>query len=418
MRPARVGGHRTMLRTLDVRTLAIAGGSMVRLAREATAGAALRGVGPRSAHIAGFGYACFTKPDDLAGAVLVFVRPAPEDAGDYVALRCANGAHVALTPTCAANLLGYVPPGDFAHGDAESARLGFALAGAHLGCAPEGLARAVLERATETLRGTLDELIADYDLERAGVELIGGGGGAAALVPFAAERLGFRFRLARDAAMIAPLGVALALVRDVVERTVVAPTPQDVIAVRRMAFERVVKAGAAPELVEVTIEIDARRNLIRATASGATAAAAGEASREIATDAQRAAAAARALRSSETQPAFTCGEFAIYTAGRRETPDACVVDGRGVVRATLQRVVLRLTTVARVERDLARLLEDASAFGDVGRALPGVRLAYGARVADLGTLAEVAQVTALASEELRGLDPATPVALLAEMRDA
>jgi len=418
MRPARVGGHRTMLRTLDVRTLAIAGGSMVRLARDAAGVAALRGVGPRSAHIAGFGYACFTKRADLAAAKVTFVRPTPDDADDYVALECANGARVALTPTCAANLLGYVPPGDFACGDVESARAGFALAGARVGCSPEDLARAVLERATETLRGTLDELIADYDLDRASVELIGGGGGAAALVPFAAERLGFRFRLARDAATIAPLGVALALVRDVVERTVVAPAPQDVIAVRRAAFERVVKAGAAPELVEVTVEIDARRNLIRATASGATAAATGQAARQIASDAERVAAAARALRASAAHLSFTCGEFAIFSDGRKETPDACVVDTRAVVRATLRRAVWRLTTVARVERDLARLLEEASAFGDVGRALPGVRLAYAARVADLGTLAETAQITALASEELRGLDPATPVALLAEMRDA
>jgi hypothetical protein len=47
-----------------------------------------------------------------------------------------------------------------------------------------------------------------------------------------------------------------------------------------------------------------------------------------------------------------------------------------------------------------------------------VHLVYGARVADLGTLADTAQVLALASEELRGLDPAEPVVILAARKRA
>ena len=405
MRPAKVGGHRTMLRTLDVRTLAIAGGSLLRWDPSARGLGALRDLGPRSAHIAGLGYVCFAPLEALAAASVC-------DAGGYLALEGAGGARFGLTPTCAANLLGYVGEHDFARSGPESAARGFALAGERIGCSGEALARAVLERAAGKLRVAIDELIADYELARDEVELVGGGGGAGALVPFAAEHLGLRYRIARDAEVISPLGVALALVRDVVERTIVAPGPDDVVRVRREAFERVVAAGAAPEFVEVTVEIDARRNLVRATASGATGAVASETGAAVASDDERRAAAARSLRAKpeSLQRAPDAGTFAIFeTKAKRNA--ACAVDVRGVVRFTSRDASLRRTTVAALERDLAALLDDAAVFGDVGRALPNVALVYGTRVAELGTLAEAAQTIALAAEEVRGLGPATPVTL-------
>ena len=78
-------------------------------------------------------------------------------------------------------------------------------------------------------------------------------------------------RIARDAEVIAPLGVALALVRDVVERTIFAPTPLEVAAIRREAADRVIAVGASPNTVEVEVEIDTQRGRVTAAASGATA---------------------------------------------------------------------------------------------------------------------------------------------------
>ncbi len=121
MRPARIGGHRTLLRTLDVRTIAVAGGSLARVANSR-----IVDVGPRSAHIAGYGYAAFTDASTVEGA------RADLSAG-YAALLGAGGERIAITPTCAANVLGVVPDGAFAAGDVASARLACERVGAALG---------------------------------------------------------------------------------------------------------------------------------------------------------------------------------------------------------------------------------------------------------------------------------------------
>ncbi|UCC67323.1 MAG: hypothetical protein JSV79_09320, partial [Armatimonadota bacterium] len=108
LRTAEVGGHRLFMRTLDVRTVGVAGGSMPRLR-----GSAIADVGPRSAHVAGLSYACFTDPASLAAGEgrprIDSVAPLPGDPADYAVLDAGSGERVAVTLTCAANAAGRVP---------------------------------------------------------------------------------------------------------------------------------------------------------------------------------------------------------------------------------------------------------------------------------------------------------------------
>ena len=404
MRPARIGGHRTLLRTLDVRTIAVAGGSLARVA-----GGRVVDVGPRSAHIAGYRYAAFTDPAVLADA-------RADVAGGFVALVAADGTRIAVTPTCAANVLGVVPPEAFAHGDAAAARMACERAGAALGLGAEELARAILDRATARLRATLDELIADYALDRANVVLVGGGGGAAAIVPYAAQALGFAHRIARDAHVISPLGVALALVRDVVERTMLDPTPDDLARIRREAIDAAVASGAAPDRVEVVIEVDTARNRVRATASGATALVEGAQHAAVVDEAAQLAAAAAHLGAGvggARVVARTSGLAVIASA-----KESAVVDARGVVRLVLPGAFASTTRVADVERSLARAVDEHTAFGDVGRALPDVFLLRAARIAEFAGMAEAMQINGLVHDELTGVDGAEEVVLVVVPRRA
>ncbi|HVR47450.1 MAG TPA: hydantoinase/oxoprolinase family protein [Candidatus Binatia bacterium] len=423
MRPARIGGHRTMLRTLDVRTLGIGGGSMLRIHE-----GGVRDIGPRSAHIAGCAYATFVAPQTLEGARIECIAPTPQDQADYAVLVTRDGARVAITATCAANLLGSVPEGAFARGNAESARLAFDLLARHVGGDGAELARSALAIAVEKLRRTIDPLIADYAFEPQRITIVGGGGAAGALVPALAAAMRLPHRIARDAEVIAPVGVALALVRDVVERTIFAPTPHEIAAIRREAADRVIAAGASPDSVEVEVEIDTQRSRVTAAASGATAllesAAGGTASED-----ERRLAAAQSLDCDPAQlePLELTDSLSGYARstmqrgrfGRvRTARDVRVLDERGVVRLALRDPVLVRTTAGEIEARVRAAIESATEFGDVGRALPALYVLRGGRIAAFEGLTSAEQAAALAAEETEGCRPDEGVTLLLVARSA
>ncbi|MFM8394522.1 MAG: hydantoinase/oxoprolinase family protein, partial [Acidobacteriota bacterium] len=259
-RPARLNGHRMYLNTLDVRTLGVGGGSMIRV--RADNDLTIVDVGPRSAHIAGLGYVCFTEPDRLDGATIEVIQPTERDECDHLVLRMRDGQRVALTTTCAANLLGLVAEDHFARGRADSAAIAFGLLAERQGQGSEEVARQVLELAGRKIAATIDDLIIEYQLARDQVVLVGGGGGAASLVPVTASLMGLEHRLARNAEVISPIGVAMAMVRDSIERNIVDPTPEEILAVRREATVAAINSGALPESIEVQVEVDKRRNLV------------------------------------------------------------------------------------------------------------------------------------------------------------
>lgn len=89
---AQIGGHDTYISSLDVRILGCAGGSMVRINdREVV------DVGPRSAHIAGCEYACFTPEEEIVDPQIEMVSPKPSDPADYVTIRLKNGKRICFT---------------------------------------------------------------------------------------------------------------------------------------------------------------------------------------------------------------------------------------------------------------------------------------------------------------------------------
>jgi len=130
---------------------------------------------------------------------------------------------------------------------------------------------------------------------------------------------------------------------------IVDPSPGDLARIRREAIDAAVASGAAPERVEVVIEVDTARNRVRATASGATALVEGAQLPVVADEAAQLAAAATHLRvRAEDARVVARTDALVVIASARES---AVVDARGVVRLVLPGAFVYRTLAAGVDRN-------------------------------------------------------------------
>jgi N-methylhydantoinase A len=259
-----VASHATALRALDVRVIGVAGGSMLRVRKRD-----VYGVGPRSAHISGLSYACFASHEQLEGATAELIAPRAGDSPDYLVIACRDGSRLALTNTCAANLLRITQPGDYADGSHAAAAAAFAIAaaGGLLRRAPEEIARRMLVASGQAIAELVTAVAAEHDLSAP--TLVAVGGGAGGLGRHVAAMLGLDCLVPDGAEVISSIGDALSLVRAERELSARAPTPEAVQLLTARARDAAIEAGAAPGSVDVRIEHSPDRAALRAVATGA-----------------------------------------------------------------------------------------------------------------------------------------------------
>lgn len=449
VRSASIGGRSTYLRTLDSRTLGIAGGSMIGWNGTLQAG-------PRSAHLAGFAYCAFAGNDPKWQISDLKITEESPFAGDhpYAVVNTPDGRKLALTATCAANLLGLVPEGGYSQGDRTFTGKAFAaLAGYFAGkgwkpdtaayrkwqagrsdAAGRGqdgsedeallqgyvLAYEMLRRAADIVTPVLRRLMEDYKMEGRQLKLIGGGGGAAAIVPFTAQVMGLPFEIADHAEVISAVGAALAMVRESIERNIVNPSQADLQALRAAAEQAVIKMGADPESVEVTIEVDAQKNMVRAVALGAVAMSNRAASAAEVSEEERLA----TLKKSAVSDALyellgTTGIYYIYRGTvekkvffglfKKKISTIWVTDRFGSVRLQVPGASCEAGTAGNLSTGLDKVLNEHTSYGDAGAILPSLHIAAGHKICDLSSLAKAEQISDLARSELADLPPEAPL---------
>ncbi len=422
VKTAQIGGNRLFLRTLDVRTLGIAGGSIPRLN-----GNQLIDVGPRSAHIANLEYIAFSEESDLTDIELHTFQPVPGDPQDYLYIENSKrpGSKLTITPSGAATFLGYdISSG---HGSAHKAAVDsfFAAFAKLLDRAADQLARRIMQIAAEKIKPTIRQLIREYKLDPGLIQFIGGGGGAPALVPFAAEYLDYKYMIAENTEVVSAIGAALGIIRDSVERTIIDPTENDLLKIRQEASDSVQAMGAAPESIEVSVEVDNRNKRVIAVATGSSEMRARDVQIQTLTDKQIMQIADKSMNVGIDQlaiPAKTtflsviCAKkvrkrfFGLFSI---EEQPIRVIDREGVIRLQLRDASVAQTTASLAGSQINTMLDELTVYGDAGALIPDLFLLSSARIIDMTGLVQSSQIMALLDVEIKKTGPDDPLVIIA-----
>jgi hypothetical protein len=289
------------------------------------------------------------------------------------------------------------------------------------GASAEETARALLDRASAKVTRVIERLIRDYEMDRDQLTLTGGGGGAAAIVPHTAQQMGLPFVIAEHSPVLSAIGAALALVRDSIERTVVDPTEADILAIRREAEDAVVKMGAQPASVEVQVEVDTQRSILRAVATGTTEMRTRDLSDRWVSDADLERRVRDSVRGEVegVEALSDVGDLRVFGARaerrllfglrRRRTRPLRVIDREGILRLQIADGDAVVSAKSRCAGDLRDFLEEHTDYGDGGRALPPLFVCFRGRILDFTGLTAAEQVHGLLGVETESLEPAEPV---------
>lgn len=423
VKSAQIGKNRLYLRTLDVRTLGIAGGSVPRFD-----GHKITDVGPRSAHIANLNYVAFSNLNDFSNIEVEKVQPLKGDPSDYLSIKnnLDTERRFTLTPTCSSYFLDLVK--EVGHGSANinAIKSCFESLGKIFKIEPKKIAEEILRISADKVKPVIKQLAREYKLDESLIQFVGGGGGASALVPFTARYMNIDHKIADNCEVVSAIGAALGIIRDSVERNIINPTESDIAAIRQEAINSVASMGAVAESIEVTIEIDTQNKRVIATAMGSSEMRTRELGVKELSDDDLLAICAASLK---------VGKDKLFIAGRTSrlavvtyeltksrffgflkdsATKVRVIDLEGTIRLQLNNGIVEQSNASEVKNKITQVISKFTSYGDAGALLPDIFLLVGNKIIDCSGLIQESQILSLADLELKKLPANESVVLIAQ----
>lgn len=422
IKSAQIGGNRLFVRTLDVRTLGIAGGSMIRLNDKN-----IIDVGPRSAHIANLSYAGFTQIEDIDDYELQLIQPKERDPSDYLALKRKekNTPELTITTTEASALLNLSDVVGHSKPEKDSVQKVFDWLSKKIGKSPVELATEILTIAANKIKPTIKQLIREYKLDQNLIEIVGGGGGAPAIVPFTAKFMDMKYKIAENCEVISAIGAALGIIKDSVEKNIINPTENDLIYLRQQAIDSVIKMGANPDTIETTIEIDTQNKKVIATAFGSSEMRTKElgikelsedelieiCAKSIKTKKSNCKISGRTNRMIAVTTEFT--QKRIFGLFKEHSTRVRIIDREGTIRLQNNDAIVREIEAKDFKNVVREIIQTHTAYGDAGALLPDIFVIYGGKILDTTGLINENQIVSLIELELKNYPMDEKIIILA-----
>lgn len=418
VKTAQIGNNRLSVKTIDVRTIGVAGGSVPRIHKNK-----VHDVGPRSAHIANLSYSAYADNPDFDEIELETICPKKGDPSDYLKICRSDGSYT-ITPTAASYYLGLVNAVGHGQANLKAVKSAVENVAQRIGMDARELAESILNITSRKVEKVVRGLIREYKLDPGFVVMYGGGGGASAIVPHAAAHMKLKHEIAENAEVISAIGAAMGMIRDTVERSIINPSESDIIRIRQQAYESVISMGARPDSVEVQVEIDNANKKVVAIATGSS---------DLGTDRKgvllsdeellRASAEALKVKPEQLQHYGQTNLLAVVGHERirkhffglvAETiRPALIITRDGVVRRKFDNVVLRNSTVEGVKGVVSELISELRSYGDGGELMPDVFVVVSGKIVDMSGLLELSQILSLVEYDLKGIAPQEPAIVLA-----
>ena len=407
IKSAQIGKNKLYLRTLDVRTIGIAGGSMPRIKDNE-----IIDVGPRSAHIAKLNYTAYSN-DDFEDIELEKIQPLEKDPKDYLKIiNKKNNSAYTITPTAASYFLGYVK--EYGHGIGNMASITscFKALSKLLNRTAEDLAKEILEISARKVKTVINQLIREYKLDKDLITFVGGGGGASAIVPFSSDYLGFGYKISDNSEVISAIGAALGMIRDSVEKNIINPTDSDLIVLRQEVFNSVIAMGAQPDSIEVTIEIDSKNKKVIAVAMGSNELRTKDLQTKDLSTEEIIDICAVSLKANKEDLKIFGRTKVLCAVGVTETKrhfwglikntvnKIRVIDKEGTIKLQMNNALVENGIVKNVKNKVDSLIEKFTTFGDAGALVPDIYILVSGKIIDLTGLISTSQILAVLEMEL------------------